>query len=184
LGVQLFENDCSTAADATALVIVNNTDGDVLNIDLDIVQETITTSAHYNEITAAEAAISFCLRVDYTYDNGVDPAESINFTTNVTTVDLTANFTLTGIVPSVLRPMARPPTSSSTTLYRPISARTTTVWSLPRSSPGSFLQVCVKIDDAVTTDNILVEDILTLSLSPAMVPLVTPETITNGVADP
>jgi hypothetical protein len=29
----------------------------VLNIDLDIVQETITTSAHYNEITAAEAAI-------------------------------------------------------------------------------------------------------------------------------
>jgi hypothetical protein len=59
-GVQLFENDCSTGRQRSPFVHVNNTDGDVLNIDLDIVQETITNPAHYNEITAAEAAISFC----------------------------------------------------------------------------------------------------------------------------
>jgi hypothetical protein len=44
------------------------------------------------------------------------------------------------------------------------------LWSAPAVF-ADFLQVCVKIDDAVTTDNILVEDILTfvVSRSPAMV---------------
>jgi hypothetical protein len=189
LEVQLFENDCTTAADATALVIVNNTDGDVLNINLDIVQETITTSAHYDEITPAEAAISFCLRVDYNYDDGVDPAESINFyETNVTiTVDLTANFTLTGIVADRTSADSE---AADIKLDYPVEAficldDNSLVAAPPALTQGSFLQVCVKIDDAVTTDNILVEDILTFVVSqPSNVLSTDSETITNAVPDP
>jgi hypothetical protein len=189
LEVQLFESDCTTAADATALVFVNNTDGDVLNIDLDIVQETITTSPHYEEITTAEAAISFCLRVDYNYIAGVDPAESINFyETNVTiTVDLTANFTLTGIVAE--RTLADSEAADIKLDY-PVEAYIceddNSLVAIPDAlTQGSFLQVCVKIDGNVTTDNILVEDILTFVVSqPGNLLSTDSETITDSVADP
>jgi hypothetical protein len=189
LEVQLFESDCTTAADATALVFVNNTDGDVLNIDLDIVQETITTSPHYEEITTAEAAISFCLRVDYNYIAGVDPAESINFyETNVTiTVDLTANFTLTGIVAE--RTLADSEAADIKLDY-PVEAYIceddNSLVAVPDAlTQGSFLQVCVKIDGNVTTDNILVEDILTFVVSqPGNLLSTDSETITDSVADP
>jgi hypothetical protein len=119
-------------------VIVNNTDGDVLNIDLDIVQETITTSAHY-EVTAAEAAIYLILRP-------FTPA-------TVSTLLSPSTFTDKCQSPLTSRPtslslascrayavMARPLTSSSTTCIGYICGMTT-VWSLTRSPrTGSFLQ--------------------------------------------
>jgi hypothetical protein len=49
---------------------------------------------------------------------------------------------------------------------------------------GSFLQVCVKIDEAVVTDNILVEDILTFVVSQPDGISTDSEIITNAVADP
>jgi hypothetical protein len=49
---------------------------------------------------------------------------------------------------------------------------------------GSFLQVCIKIDDTVITDNILVEDILSFVVSQPDGPATYAETITNAVADP
>jgi hypothetical protein len=188
LEVQLFESDCATAADATALAIANNTDGDVLNINLDIVQETITNSSHYEEISPAEAAISFCLRVDYNYVDGND-TESINFyETNVTiTVDLTANFTLTTI--ETERTLAADEVADIKLDY-PVTAyicedNNTLVDSPPALAQGSFLQVCVKIDETVTTNtNILVEDILTFVVSQPNNTLSSDsETITNSLPD-
>jgi hypothetical protein len=194
LEVQLFQDDCTTVADAAALdIFVNSTDAGVLDIELDIIQETITTSGLYeeSEVIAGEAYITFCLRVDYNYIDGtvgVDPAESINFyETNVTiTVDLKANFTLTGI--------AAERTSATTQeadvqLDYPVSAYIckddNSVGSAAALTQGSFLQVCVKIDDEVTTDNILVEDILTFVVSqPTNADSTDSETITDTVADP
>ncbi len=186
LFVQLFENDCVAAADATALAIVNNTDGDVLNIELDIIQETITNSPHYEEISPGSAAISFCLRVDYNYYDGTD-TESINFyETNVTiSVDLTANFTLTGIV---AERTTADNEAADVKLDYPVEAYiceddNSLVGSPPALAQGSFLQVCVRIDEDVTTDNILVEDILTFVVSQAGG--ATPSTvISSSVADP
>jgi hypothetical protein len=188
LFVQLFESDCATDADATALAIANNTDGDVLNINLDIVQETITNSSHYEQISAAEAAISFCLRVDYNYVDG-NETESINFyETNVTiTVDLTANFTLTTIAAE--RTLADNEAADIKLDY-PVTAyicedNNTLVDSPPALAQGSFLQVCVKIDETVTTNtNILVEDILTFVVSQPNNTLSSDsETITDSLAD-
>jgi hypothetical protein len=187
LEVQLFQNDCSSAPD-DALAIVNNTDNDVLNINLDIIQETISTSDHYTEISPGEAAISFCLRVDYNYFDG-NASESINFyETNVTiTVDLTANFTLTGIAAERTSADSE---AADIKLDYPVEAyicedNNTLVSSPAALAQGSFLQVCVRIDESVSTDNILVEDILTFVVSQPLNPSSSPsETITNSVADP
>ncbi len=186
LFVQLFENDCVAAADATALAIVNNTDGDVLNIELDIIQETITNSPHYEEISPGSAAISFCLRVDYNYYDGTD-TESINFyETNVTiSVDLTANFTLTGIV---AERTTADNEAADVKLDYPVEAYIceddNSVGSAAALTQGSFLQVCVKIDDEVSNQNILVEDILTFVVSqPTNGDSSDSQTITNAQPD-
>ena len=98
LDVKLYKNDCVTAADAS-LAFINTTSGDELDVELDIIQETISNSVHYQDVDGTAAIIGFCLRVDYNYVDGDGLVESINFyETNVTiTVDLTANFTLTEI---------------------------------------------------------------------------------------
>jgi hypothetical protein len=98
LDVKLYKNDCVTAADAS-LAFINTTSGDELDVELDIIQETISDSVHYQDINSTAAIIGFCLRVDYNYVDGDGLVESINFyETNVTiTVDLTAKFTLTEI---------------------------------------------------------------------------------------
>jgi hypothetical protein len=98
LEVNLYTSDCVTAADP-ALAFGNTTSGDELDIKLDIIQETITDSVHYQYINGTAGIIGFCLRVDYNYVDGDGVIESINFyETNATiTVDLTADFTLTKI---------------------------------------------------------------------------------------
>jgi hypothetical protein len=101
LEVKLYEINCVTPADASALAFVNSTTEGELEIELDIIQETISKSNHYQDINASAAIIGFCLRVDYMYvdPDGDGDAESVTFyETNVTiTVDLTADFTLAAI---------------------------------------------------------------------------------------
>jgi hypothetical protein len=111
LDVKLYKNDCVPATDAS-LAFVSTSSGNELDIELGIVQETISNSMHYQDITGTAAIIGFCLRVDYNYVDGDGVIESINFyETNVTiTVDLTANFTLTEI--------GADRTSADTTPYR------------------------------------------------------------------
>jgi hypothetical protein len=98
LDVKLYQTDCVVAADAS-LAFITSITGDELNIDLDIIQETILDSVHYLEIDGTAAAIGFCLRVDYYYVDNDGLAQSVRFyETNVAiAVDLTPSFTLTGI---------------------------------------------------------------------------------------
>jgi hypothetical protein len=187
LDVKLFQNDCSTAADAS-LAFINTTTGDELDIDLDIIQETISNSVHYQDINASAAMIGFCVRVDYNYIDGDGLTESINFyETNVTiTVDLTANFTLAAI--SAERTSADSEAADFKLDY-PVEAficldDNSEVGSPAALAQGSFLQVCVRIDDAIVTENILVEDILTFVVSQPSGSATDSETITNAVADP
>jgi hypothetical protein len=63
LDVKLFQNDCSTAAD-TSLAFTNSSTLDELDIDLDIIQENISNSVHYQDINASAAIIGSCVRVD------------------------------------------------------------------------------------------------------------------------
>jgi hypothetical protein len=63
LDVKLYRNDCVSASDAS-LAFINTTTGDELDIELDIIQETITNSVHYQDINGTAAIIGFCLRVD------------------------------------------------------------------------------------------------------------------------
>jgi hypothetical protein len=187
LGVKLFRNDCVTAPDAS-LAFVNTTTGDELDIELDIIQETITNSVHYQDLNGTAAIIGFCLRVDYNYVDGDGLIESINFyETNVTiTVDLTANFTLTEI--SADRTSADSEAANAALDY-PVEAYiclddNSEVESPAALAQGSFLQVCVKIDGDVVTDNILVEDILTFVVSQPGGTATDSVTITNAVPDP
>jgi hypothetical protein len=187
LDVKLYRNDCVSASDAS-LAFINTTTGDELDIELDIIQETITNSAHYQDINGTAAIIGFCLRVDYNYVDGDGLTESINFyETNVTiTVDLTANFTLTGI--SADRTSADAEAANAELDY-PVEAYiclddNSEVESPAALAQGSILQVCVKIDGGVVTENILVEDILTFTVSQPNGTATDSETITNAVPDP
>jgi hypothetical protein len=164
LDVKLYKNDCVTAADAS-LAFINTTSGDELDVELDIIQETITDSIHYQDLNGTAAIIGFCLRVDYNYVDSDGATESINFyETNVTiTVDLTANFTLTEI--SADRTLADSEAANADLAY-PVEAYiclddNSEVTNPAALAQGSFLQVCVRIDENVVTENILVEDILT-----------------------
>jgi hypothetical protein len=186
LDVKLFQNDCVTASDAS-LAFINTTTGDELDVELDIIQETITNSDHYQDLNGTAAIIGFCLRVDYNYVDGDGLTESINFyETNVTiTVDLTANFTLAAI--SADRTSADSEAANADLAY-PVEAYiclddNSEVESPAALSQGSFLQVCVKIDGE--TENVLVEDILTFVVSqPDSTTTTDSETITNTVPDP
>jgi hypothetical protein len=187
LDVKLYGNDCVSASDAS-LAFINTTTGDELDIELDIIQETITNSVHYQDINGTAATIGFCLRVDYNYVDSDGLTESINFyETNVTiTVDLTANFTLTGI--SAERTSADAEAANAALDY-PVEAYiclddNSVVESPAALAQGSILQVCVKIDGDVVTDNILVEDILTFVVSQPNGTATDSETITNAVPDP
>jgi hypothetical protein len=187
LGVTLYQNDCITAPDAS-LAFVNSTNGDELDIELDIIQETISNSVHYIDLNGTAAIIGFCLRVDYNYVDGDGLTESINFyETNVTiNVDLTANFTLTGI--SADRTSADSEAANADLDY-PVEAYfcledNSEVFSPAALEQGSILQVCVRIDDTVVTENILVEDILTFVVSQPDGTATASEVITRGVPDP
>jgi hypothetical protein len=68
LGVTLYQSDCVSAPDAS-LAFVNNTTGDELDVELDIIQETISNSKHYIDLNGTAAIIGLCLCVDY---NDVD----------------------------------------------------------------------------------------------------------------
>jgi hypothetical protein len=187
LDVKLYKNDCVSAADAS-LAFTNTTSGDELDVELDIIQETISDSIHYQDLNGTAAIVGFCLRVDYNYVDGDGAIESINFyETNVTiTVDLTANFTLTEI--SADRTLADSEAANADLAY-PVEAYicmddNSEVTSPVALAQGSFLQVCIRIDDDVVTENILVEDILTFVVSQPDGTATDSETITNAVADP
>jgi hypothetical protein len=189
LDVKLYQNDCITVAD-TSLAFTNTTTGDELDIELDIIQESITSSDHYTDIDAGAAAIiGFCLRVDYNYVDAGGNIESINFyETNVTiTVDLTANFTLATI--SAERTLA---SSADADIKLDYDVKAfmclddnSVVSPAPVLVQGSFLQVCVSIDSStVTTDNIVVEDILYFFISQTNSTGTNSTPITGTVADP
>jgi hypothetical protein len=187
LGVTLYQNDCITAPDAS-LAFVNSTTGDNLDVELDIIQETITNSVHYIDLNGTAAIIGFCLRVDYNYVDGDGLTESINFyETNVTiNVDLTANFTLTGIQADRTSADAE---AANADLDYPVEAYfcledNSEVFNPPALEQGAILTVCVRIDDTVETENILVEDILTFVVSQPDGTATPSEVITRGIPDP
>jgi hypothetical protein len=189
LEVNLYQNDCKAPADTDALKFTKNITGDELNIELDIVQENISNSTHYKDINGTAAIIGFCLRVDYNYVDALNNSESVNFyETNVTiNVDLTANFTLAAI--DAERTGADNEQADAKLDYK-VEAyicldNNTEVFSPAALFQGSALQVCIKIDDTVVTDNILVEDILTFTISqPESTNSATSTPIANGVANP
>jgi hypothetical protein len=83
-----FQNDCVSAPDAS-LAFINSTTGDELDVELDIIQETISNSVHYIDLNGTAAIIGFCLRVDYNYVDGDGFTESINFTRQMSPSPLT-----------------------------------------------------------------------------------------------
>lgn len=100
----ILQGDCLTPGSAGALSVTGElTDAGVkeYQFDLDVLQETVTSTPEYTDIDVSTAMINFCVRVDYYYDElGTNVTmDSINFhETNVTiTIDLTANFTLTAV---------------------------------------------------------------------------------------
>jgi hypothetical protein len=187
LDVNLYQSDCISASDAS-LTFINSTSGDELDVEIDVIEETISKSVHYQDINATAAIVGFCLRVDYNYVDNDGIIESINFyESNVTiNVDLTANFTLTGI--NVLRVIVANETTAEAELNYPVEAYiclddNSEVENPALLTQGSTLQVCVKIDDTVMTENVLVEDILTFVISQPDGTATESKSITNTVSD-
>jgi hypothetical protein len=56
LDVNLYQNDCVSASD-DSLAFINSTSGDELDINIDVIQETIANSVHYQDINGASATI-------------------------------------------------------------------------------------------------------------------------------
>jgi hypothetical protein len=187
LEVNLYQNDCITDADGS-LTFVQAISGDELDVDVDIIQETISNSVHYQTINDGQAAIiGFCLRVDYKRINEEGNAEGINFyETNITiNVDLTANFTLTEIIADRT---AADNEAADAALNYPVEAYICLDDNSEVTDPdplfqGSVLQVCIKIDDSVVNDNIMVEDILTFVISQPTTETSNSVPINNAVAN-
>jgi hypothetical protein len=188
LSVKLLDRNCSSPADASLAFADNVVPGHKFEVDLDIVQETISTSKEYTEnADGTKAEIDFCIRVDYEFDDGTS-TESINFheTTVSISVDLTANFTLDSI--SVNR-TAADLNQANATLDYPVQAYfcqdDNSEVNQPVLAQGSLLQFCVKIDDSVTAA-VFVEDILEFTLSqPNAVPAVAASRpVTGTTPDP
>jgi hypothetical protein len=168
LDVKLYQNDCVSPSDAS-LAFTTTTSGDEFDVDIAIIQETITNSVHYQSVNITTAILGFCLRVDYNYVDGNGLIESVNFhQENVTIhVDLTTNFTLSGI--NVQRDDVDNEAENAQLDY-PVKAHICLDGNIEVESPatltqGSVLQVCVRIDDTVVTEGILVEDIFTFVVS-------------------
>ena len=145
-------------------------------------------SVHYKDVNLTNAVIGFCLRIDYNYIDNDNNTESVNFyETNVTiNVDLTANFTLTEITAG--RTVADNEAANADLDY-PVEAYicmddNSEVASSPALTQGSFLQVCIKIDNTVVTENVLVEDILLFVVSQPDGTVTDTRPIVNAQADP
>jgi hypothetical protein len=186
LDVKLYQNDCVTAADAS-LAFVNTTNGDELDVDLDIIQETISKSVHYQDLNGTAAIIGFCLRVDYNYVDGDGNTEIINFhETNVTiNVDLTANFTLAGI--ALGRTMSDGDAVAADLDYgveayicREDGSEVMEPGPLGRGQAWEF---CVRKDQNDTTD-VFVADVLSMTISQPGGQASGTASIVNGVSDP
>jgi hypothetical protein len=186
LDATIYQNDCTTSGD-DSLEAVGSISGDELQIDLDIIQETISQSDFYQDINGTAAIISFCLRIDYLGAIDGEAPESFNFyETNVTiSVDLVANFTLTEIIADR---NAADQDETNATLDYPVEAYICLDDNSEVENPaaliqGSVLQVCIKIDDSVVNDNIVVEDILTFVVSQPTTEVSNSVPINNAVPD-
>ena len=98
----LLRGDCEEAASTGAIAVSFSKDFPALKeyqLDINILQDTVTGTPEYTDIDATSAMINFCVRVDYVYIDALGNEEGVNFhETNVTiNIDLTANFTLTAI---------------------------------------------------------------------------------------
>jgi hypothetical protein len=166
--INLYMNDCITDAGALSLSFAKSTNGDELDIDVDIKQETISTSPYYQSINDQAAIIGFCLRVDYNrVIDGV--TESVNFyETNVTiNVDLTANFTLTEIIANRTagdNMVANGLLDCAVTPYICLDDNSEVADPDPLYQ-GDILQVCIKRDMRIDHPFVLVQDILTFVIS-------------------
>jgi hypothetical protein len=186
LDVKLYQNDCVSAADQS-LAFKNSTTGDELDVDVDIIQETIRKSVHYQDLNGTAAIIGFCLRVDYNYVNFDGNTEVVMFyETNVTiNVDLTSNFTLTELV--VDKRLASGDAVEAELDYG-VEAYIcledgSEVMEPPELGRGSALLFCVRTDANATTD-ILVADILSMTISQPGGTASGTSSIVNGVSDP
>jgi hypothetical protein len=73
------EHDCVSAADQSLAFINSTSSGDELDVDVDIIQETIKESVHYQDLNGTAAIIGFCLRVDYNYADNDGNTEIVMF---------------------------------------------------------------------------------------------------------
>jgi hypothetical protein len=187
LDVKLYQNDCVSASDES-LAFTNTTSGDELDVDIAIIQKTITNSVHYQAFNITTAVIGFCIRVDYNYVDANGLSESVNFhQENVTIhVDLTSNFTLSGI--NVQRAEVDNEAEIAQLDY-PVEAYiclddNSEVESPATLTQGSVLQICVKVNNTVITEDIIVEDILTFVVSQPESGTIDYKPITDAAADP
>jgi hypothetical protein len=98
LEVNLYQKDCTSPSDES-LVLDKVISGDELDIDIDVIQETISSSVHYQDVNATAAIVGFCIRVEYKFIDNDGNIDTVNFHQEVVAinVDLTTDFTLTNI---------------------------------------------------------------------------------------
>jgi hypothetical protein len=186
LDAKLYQNDCVSAADRS-LALINSTSGDEFDVDVDIIQETIKNSVHYKDLNGTAAIIGFCLRVDYNYADNDGNTEIVMFyETNVTiNVDLTANFTLTELV--VDKRLASGDAVEAELDYG-VEAYIcledgSEVMEPEALGRGSALLFCVRTNANATTD-IMVTDVLSMTISQPGGSATGTSSIVNGATDP
>jgi len=169
LDANLYEADCRSTASVPAILLSENLErANEYTVDLNILQETIASSEYYQKINTTAAAINFCVRSDYLYQQADNEtaAVSVNFhETNVSaTVDLTAGFDLKEIAVDHLKANQEDVTAA---LDYPVTAyycdAQNEVVSAPTLTQGDIFQFCVAMDASVAT-NVYVNNILTVDL--------------------
>jgi hypothetical protein len=142
LSVSLFKKDCLTPADPSLRFAGDYGTPGELSVAIDIIQETIAKSMHYNQTNSTAATIEFCTRVDYEFES-----DSINFYETIVTisVDLTAGFTLDAI-----KSERNGANDASANLQCDVEIyycyrNYTEVVPAPKYTQGTALEVCIRV---------------------------------------
>ena len=187
LSYEILQYNCLDRGDGAVSVANDDlSNPGELVFDANIEQSIITNSIHYAEVNDTFAEIKFCARVDYNYINLLGEGESINFHESKISIgiDRTAGFTISSI--DVIRVNATEENTAAELDY-PVVAYFCDDLSVETGpepfTQGGAMQVCVKMDEEVVTEDVYVQDILSFTVSQPLGPASPSVAIVNSISD-
>mmetsp|Transcript_24194 Transcript_24194/g.46058 ORF Transcript_24194/g.46058 Transcript_24194/m.46058 type:complete len:512 (-) Transcript_24194:863-2398(-) len=164
----VYESDCVTYVASEAILHrATMTKQNEYMLELDIVKEKIFDSPYYESIDNVTGALHWCVRVNYMYYDGAVIHGVTYHETNVTVIiDMLSGFRLADIG---FERVTADQAITTTRLQAPMEVYfcddNDVEIDQPTFRQGSVLQICVRIADAASSQQVFVADVLSCSLN-------------------